>query len=99
MIYLGQLAGVGSLVSAELPVQPVAYELDGFRTKQGFVLASGELCATGGTLDDYVGLKDVAVVIEDGRRLGIMIGAEVEAVSGARHVEVLAKGLMPSEWH
>ncbi len=89
MQFLGVLRGCGTLERAEEPIGPVTYDLDGFLTRPGEVVASGELRTTAATLNAAFGRRDVQLRTADGRVLWVRFsGKRLDPASDAAHVDV-----------
>lgn len=69
MKLLGKLRGNGMLASADGPIGPAAYELDGYAMRPGAVVASGELSMDAGVLRGAFDRRDLHLVTADGRKL------------------------------
>ena len=89
MQYLGVLRGAGTLECDDKPIAAVTYDLDGFLTRPGEVVASGEVRATAAALSDAFGRRDVHLRTEDGRILSVRFsGKRLNPASDAAHVDV-----------
>jgi len=72
MKYLGGLRGEGTLTLGDQALGPVDYELDGYATPPvGHVSASGEIRTASAVLKKAFGRRDLKLVTESGRELGL----------------------------
>jgi hypothetical protein len=90
MKYLGGLRGEGKLTLGEQDVGAVDYELDGYATPPtGGVVASGEIRGTPAVLRKVFGRRDLTLVTESGRLLGLRFSDKKLAGEGdAAHVDI-----------
>ena len=88
MKYLGGLRGEGTLTLGDQALAPVDYELDGYATPPtGNVTASGEIRATPAVLRKVFGRRDLKLVTQDGRQLGLRF-SDKKVVGDSAHVDV-----------
>ena len=90
MKYLGGLRGEGKLQLGEQELGAVDYELDGYATPPtGGVVASGEIRATAAVLRKVFGRRDLKLVTESGRLLGLRFSEKKLGGDGdAAHVDI-----------
>lgn len=99
MQYLGVLRGTGSLACGEESMGAVAYDLDGFLTRPGEVIASGEVRMDAASLNAAFGRRDVSLRTEDGRVLTIRFsGKRLNPESSAAHVDAAGDLPPPKKW-
>jgi hypothetical protein len=90
MKYLGGLRGEGKLTLGDQELGAVDYELDGYATPPtGGVVASGEIRTTPAVLRKVFGRRDLKLVTESGRLLGLRFSDKKLAGEGdAAHVDI-----------
>jgi hypothetical protein len=89
MQYLGALRGSGTLSCGDKPMGPATFEFDGYLTRPGEVVASGELRMTPDALNQVFGRRDIHLRTDDGRVLSIRFsGKRLSRESDAAHVDV-----------
>ena len=90
MRYLGGLRGEGQLTLGDQALGAVDYELDGYATPPaGGVAASGEIRATPAVLKKVFGRRDLKLVTESGRELGIRFSEKKLGGEGdAAHIDI-----------
>jgi hypothetical protein len=95
MRFLGKLSGTGALRCGEETLGRAEYELDGFVTHTGEVVASGELRMSAGFLDDAFGRNDLSLATDDGRVLKVRFSGKQQhrTAALAAHVDVSGEGL------
>ncbi len=99
MKFLGRLRGNGTLVCGDEQIGPADYDLDGFMTRPGEVVASGELRMPAAALQRARGRHDLRLHTADGRVLHLRFSGKQSDTGGdAVHIDV-SEGL-PSikEW-
>lgn len=102
MRHLGVLRGSGMLSAAgqdEAPVDlaRVEYEIDGFCTRPGEVLGSGEIRMAPEVLDRVFGRRDLVLATDDGHALAMRFsGRRRDAGDDAAHVDITG-GLPPAD--
>jgi hypothetical protein len=99
MRYLGPLRGTGTLTSDSGPLGQVSYELDGYLTQPGEVVASGEIHMNADALNAAFNRRDLSLKTDDGRTLGIRFsGKRTSSTSDVAHADV--RGGLPEtkEW-
>jgi hypothetical protein len=89
MQYLGALRGSGTVSCDGKPMGAATFEFDGYLTRPGEVVASGELRMAPDMLNEVFGRRDVVLRTEDGRALSIRFsGKRPDRESDAAHVDV-----------
>jgi hypothetical protein len=101
MQYLGVMRGAGVLAGSNdgQDFGAAEYDIDGFRTQTGEVVASGELRLPSDMLSLAFGRNDLRLQTEDGLLLTVRFsGKQYRVGSSAAHVDV-TNGLPPArEW-
>jgi hypothetical protein len=99
MKFLGRLRGNGTLVSGDEQIGAADYDLDGFMTRPGEVVASGELRMSAADLRRVRGRHDLRLHTSDGRVFRLRLsGKQSDDGGDAAHVDV-SEGLPPAkEW-
>jgi hypothetical protein len=99
MRFLGRLRGSGTLVCGDETIGPADYDLDGYTTRPGQVVASGELRMPAADLQRSHGRRDLRLLTFDGKVLHLRFSGKQSAPYGdAAHIDV-TEGLPPaSEW-
>ena len=100
MRYLGVLRGNGPLRCGGVLLGLADYEIDGFCTKPGEVVGSGEIRMVPAELANAIGRRDLELTTEDGRTLMLRFsGGRRDAKPGAAHADII--GGLPAEddWH
>jgi len=97
--FLGKLRGTGTLASAEGPIGPADYELDGYVMRPGAVVASGELRMPSASLMRAFGQYGLCLVTADGRTMPLRFtGRPSDRGGDAAHVDI-SEGLpTETEW-
>jgi hypothetical protein len=99
MRYLGVMRGAGTLSCGEEPMGRADFDLDGFLTRPGEVVASGELRMPAESLNNAFGRSDLHLVTDDGRVLNVRFsGKRMNAASDAAHVDVTGALPAPEQW-
>ena len=99
MRHLGVLRGSGMLSCGGVVLGPANYEIDGFCTKPGEVVGSGEICMAPAGLANAVGRRDLELTTVDGRILALRFsGGRVDPRLGAAHADILAGLPAADEW-
>ncbi|MCW5733563.1 MAG: hypothetical protein KIS73_05530 [Enhydrobacter sp.] len=97
MKFLGRLRGTGTLVSGDETIGPAEYDLDGYTTRPGEVVASGELRMPAVDLQRCFGQHDLRLLGSDGRVLHLRFsGKHSESHGDAAHIDV-TDGLPPAK--
>jgi hypothetical protein len=96
MRHLGVLRGSGTLSCGGVLLGAASFEIDGYCTKPGEVVGSGEIRMTPDELANAVGRRDLELTTDDGRVLAIRFsGSRHDARSGAAHADIV--GGLPAE--
>lgn len=89
MRYLGGLRGVGKLTRDGTVVARASYELDEFFCKPGLMTGTGEIGMPHDELQSLFGLKDLKLLIKDGRSLSLRFAEKrLRPASTTAHVSV-----------
>lgn len=89
MRYLGGLRGAGTLTLGGEELAAVDYEFDGYLVPPANVAASGEIRADAAVMRKVFGRRDLQLVTQDGKRLGLRFSEKKLAGGGeAAHVDV-----------
>jgi hypothetical protein len=100
MRYLGVMRGSGSLACEGEPMGRVDYEIEGFMTRPGEVVGSGEIRMAPGDLDDAFGRRNLQLTTDDGRVLDVRFsGKRIDARSAEAHADIGGDLPPASEWH
>jgi hypothetical protein len=99
MRHLGVLRGAGTLESSGEVMGRADYEFDGYLTRPGEVLASGEIRMAADALSKAFSRRDLSLRTDDGHVLAIRFSGKRQGTSDdAAHVDVHG-GLPPEkEW-
>lgn len=99
MRHLGTLRGSGTLSSSGVALGEVEFEIDGFCTRPGEVVGSGEIRMAPADLDQAFGRGNLVLTTDDGRILALRFsGSRRAAAGGAAHADIIG-GLPPAdEW-
>lgn len=88
MKYLGGLRGEGTLTLGDQALGTANYELDGYATPPtGHVSASGEIRTAPALLKKAFGRRDLKLVTENGRELGLRF-SDKKILGDYAHVDV-----------
>ena len=99
MRFIGRLKGGGMLMGGGEAFGRAEFELDGFVTRPGEVVASGELRVAAEALSKAFGRRDLSLVTDDGRVLSMRFsGRRPGASGGAAHVDVVGDLPPEKEW-
>jgi hypothetical protein len=97
--YLGVMRGSGSLACNKEPLGCADYEIEGFLTKSGEVLGSGEIRMAPGDLDHAFGRRNLRLTTEQGQVLEIRFsGKRNDARKAEAHADIRGDLPAPSEW-
>lgn len=100
MQFLGVLRGGGVLSSGFGPIGRVDYDIDGFLTRPGGIVASGELRMSADVLDAAFGRADLTLTTEDGRALTVRFsGKRGQAGPDGAHVDIGGNLPARTDWH
>jgi hypothetical protein len=88
--YLGVMRGVGTLTGGEgEDLGRAEYDIDGFLTRTGEIVASGELRMDAEALTLVFGRVGLRLLTEDGQRLSVRFSGKRPGEAGnAAHVDV-----------
>lgn len=99
MRYLGGISGFGSLKCGGETMARAEYAFDGFLSKTGQITGSGEIRLVADALSRVFGRRDIKLLTEDGRLLGLYFsGKQLPPAAGVAHVDVVGDLPRPSEW-
>ena len=99
MRHLGRLCGQGTLSCDGVDLGPAEFEIDGYCTRPGEVVGSGEIRMTPRELDQAFGRRDLMLSTGDGRVLAIRFSTRRRgSADGAAHVDVVGGLPPPEEW-
>ena len=89
MRYLGGLRGAGTLALGGETLATVDYDFDGYLVPPGGVAASGEIRTKAAVLKKVFGRRDLQLVTQDGKRLGLRFSEKKLGGEGdAAHVDI-----------
>ncbi len=99
MQYLGVLRGAGTLACGDESMGRAEFDVDGFMTRPGEVVASGEVRMAPDDLNRAFGKMGLVLTTDDGRVISVRFsGKRVDPSDGAAHAD-LRGGLTPAkEW-
>jgi hypothetical protein len=99
MRHLGVLRGSGTLRCGDVVLGSADYEIDGFCTRPGEVVGSGEISMAPAELANAVGRRDLELTTEDGRVLTVRFsGSRFDPRMGAAHADILGGLPAENEW-
>lgn len=99
MRHLGVLRGSGTLSCGGVVLGSAGYEIDGFCTKPGEVVGSGEISMAPAELSNAVGRRGLELATEDGRVLALRFsGGRLNARAGVAHADILGGLPAEDEW-
>jgi hypothetical protein len=99
MRHLGVLRGGGTLRCHGVVLGSARYEIDGYCTRPGEVIGSGEICMAPTELATAVGRRDLELTTEDGRVLALRFsGSRFDARASTAHADILAGLPTEDEW-
>ena len=99
MRHLGVLRGSGTLRCGDLVLGSADYEIDGFCTKPGEVVGSGEIRMAPAELANALGRRDLELTTEDSRILTLRFsGGRFNPTQGAAHADIIAGLPSEGEW-
>lgn len=97
--YLGVIRGSGVLAYGKETIGRVDYDIDGFLTRPGEVVASGEVRMSSSMLESAFGRTDLVLTTDDGRTLSVRFsGKRHDATSRAAHADITGGLPLPDEW-
>lgn len=99
MQYLGVLRGSGMLACGGEPIGRADYDIDGFLTRPGEVVGSGEIRMQPAELESAFGRTGLQLTTDDGRTFDVRFsGKRLAASEGAAHADITAGLPPPKEW-
>jgi hypothetical protein len=99
MRYLGVMRGSGSMACLGQPMGRADYEFDGFQTRPGEIVASGEIRMAPEELSQAFGRVNLQLTTDDGRILDVRFsGKRLDPSSGAAHADVGGDLPSASQW-
>ena len=101
MQFLGAMRGHGTLTSSTdgQDFGSAEYDIDGFRTQNGELMASGELRLSSERLAQAFGRNDLRLLTEGGAQLSLRFSAkQVRVGADAAHVDITGGLPPPNEW-
>jgi hypothetical protein len=99
MSHLGSLRGIGQLSCAAGDMGPVEYDLDGYITGAGEIIASGEILVATEHLQLAYGRPDVTLTTEAGRVLTVRFSTKrANSPNDAAHADVGGDLPPAKEW-
>lgn len=97
MRFLGRLHGNGTLVCGDETIGPADFDLDGFMTRPGEVVASGELRMPAADLQRAFGRRDLRLLTPNGQVFLLRFsGKQSDSRGDAAHIDV-TEGLPPAK--
>jgi hypothetical protein len=99
MQYLGVMRGSGVLACGEEPMGRADYDIDGFLTRPGEVVGSGEIRMSPEALSNAFGRQGLQLTTDDGRVLQVRFsGKRLDAASDAAHADITGQLPGAAEW-
>jgi hypothetical protein len=101
MQFLGAMRGHGMLTGSDdgQDYGSAEYDIDGFRTQNGELVASGELRLSSERLAQAFGRRDLRLQTEDGAQLTLRFSAkQVREGADAAHIDVTGGLPAPKDW-
>jgi hypothetical protein len=99
MQYLGVMRGSGVLTCGEEQMGRADYDIDGFLTRPGEVVGSGEIRMSPEALNNAFGRQGLQLTTDDGRILEVRFsGKRNDPASEAAHADISGQLPGPSEW-
>jgi hypothetical protein len=99
MQYLGVLRGSGVLAGGDEEMGRADYDIDGFLTRPGEVVGSGEIRMSPAALNNAFGRQDLRLTTDDGRVLGVRFsGKRTDPASDAAHADITGQLPAAAEW-
>ena len=96
--FLGRLSGAGTLTCDGETLGRATFEIDGFRTRTGEVVGSGEVRMTPAELDHAFGRTNLTLTTDEGRVLTVRFsGKRHNASENAAHADIT--GDLPAAKH
>jgi hypothetical protein len=99
MRYLGVLRGSGSLACEGQLLGPVEFEIEGFLTRPGEIVGSGEIRMAPADLDNAFGRRNLRLTTDQGRVLDVRFsGKRNDATKAAAHADIGGDLPPADEW-
>ena len=99
MRHLGVLRGSGTLRCGGVVLGSADYEIDGFCTRPGEIVGSGEIRMERAELANAIGRRDLELTTEDGKVLTLRFsGGRIDPKLSAAHADVLSGLPAEEEW-
>jgi hypothetical protein len=99
MRHLGALRGTGTLGCSGVVLGTADYEIDGFCTKPGEVVGSGEISMAPAELDSAFGRHGLELTTAEGRVLQVRFsGGRRDRRGGVAHADILGGLPAEDEW-
>lgn len=96
--FLGRLTGAGALTCDGEAMGRATFEIDGFRTRTGEVVGSGEIRMDPAELDHAFGRTNLTLTTDEGRVLAVRFsGKRHNASENAAHADIT--GDLPAAKH
>lgn len=100
MQFLGVLRGNGLLSAGQETFGRVQFDIDGFLTRPGEIVASGELRMIDGELTSAFGRTDLILTTDQGRTLKVRFsGSRKQMACEAAHADIAGDLPAKGEWH
>jgi hypothetical protein len=89
MRYLGVMRGSGMLACAGEALGRAEYDIEGFQTRPGEIVGSGEIRMGPGELERAFGRTDLQLTTDDGRVLEVRFsGKRLDSTASAAHADI-----------
>jgi hypothetical protein len=99
MRHLGVLRGSGTLSSGGVVLGRAEFEIDGFCTRPGEVVGSGEIRMGSTDLGEAFGRKDLLLTTDDGKVLAVRFSSRRrDATAGAAHADIVGGLPAAGDW-
>jgi hypothetical protein len=97
--FLGRLRGAGTLACDGEAMGPATFEIDGFRTRTGEIVGSGEVRMTPAELDRAFGRTNLTLTTDEGRVLAVRFsGKRHNASESAAHADITGDLPAAKQW-
>jgi hypothetical protein len=97
--FLGRLSGAGTLTCDGEAMGRATFEIDGFRTRTGEILGSGEVRMTPAELDRAFGRTNLTLTTDEGRVLAVRFsGTRHNATASAAHADITGDLPAAKQW-
>jgi hypothetical protein len=98
--YLGVMRGEGSLACRGEPMGRARYEIEGYQTRVGEVVGSGEIRMDAGALESAFGRRDLQLTTDDGRVLEVRFsGRRSDPGASVAHADIAGDLPAADQWH